>query len=86
VTTYEKTKAFAHAIAERMEREHPDQVVSRMQKALRTGKVLIDWSQNDEHQTTVNLYSLRAKERPTVSTPITCRRWRPSLKVATPVD
>jgi bifunctional non-homologous end joining protein LigD len=69
--TYDKTKAFAHALAERLEREHPDLVVSRMQKSLRKGKVLIDWSQNDDHKTTVNVYSLRAKEQPTVSTPIT---------------
>jgi len=70
-TTYEKTKAFARALAERLEREHPEQVVSRMRKALRKGKVLIDWSQNDQHKTTVNVYSLRARERPTVSTPVT---------------
>ena len=68
--TYEKTKAFAHSLAEKMEREHPEHVVSRMQKALRKGKVLIDWSQNDEHKTTVNVYSLRAKPQPTVSTPV----------------
>ena len=43
-----------------------------MKKSLRTGKVLVDWSQNDEHKTTVNVYSLRARERPTVSTPL---RW-----------
>jgi bifunctional non-homologous end joining protein LigD len=68
--TYEKTKAFAHSLAEKMERDHPEHVVSRMQKALRKGKVLIDWSQNDEHKTTVNVYSLRAKPQPTVSTPV----------------
>jgi bifunctional non-homologous end joining protein LigD len=68
---YEKTKPFAHAIAEALEREHPETVVSRMQKSLRKGKVLIDWSQNDDHKTTVCVYSLRAKSRPTVSTPIT---------------
>jgi bifunctional non-homologous end joining protein LigD len=70
-TTYEKTKAFAHALAEKLEAEHPREVVSRMQKALRKNKVLIDWSQNDEHKTTVNVYSLRAKSQPTVSTPVT---------------
>jgi bifunctional non-homologous end joining protein LigD len=70
-TSYEKTKAFARALGERLEREHPEQVVSRMRKALRKGKVLIDWSQNDQHKTTVNVYSLRARERPTVSTPVT---------------
>ncbi len=69
-TSYEKTKPFARELAERMEREHPGVVVSRMQKKVRGGKVLIDWSQNDEHKTTVNVYSLRAKARPTVSAPV----------------
>ena len=69
--TYERTKAFAHDVALLLERQHPESVVSRMQKALRKGKVLVDWSQNDDNKTTVNVYSLRAKERPTVSTPIT---------------
>jgi len=69
--TYDQTKSFAHWLARRMEREHPGQVVSKMQKSLRTGKVFIDWSQNDDHKTTVCAYSLRAKERPTVSAPVT---------------
>jgi bifunctional non-homologous end joining protein LigD len=69
--TYEQTKPFAQSLAQRLEREHPREVVSRMQKNLRTGKVFIDWSQNDSHKTTVCAYSLRAKERPTVSTPVT---------------
>ncbi len=69
--TYEQTKPFAHAVAGMFEQRRPDLVVSSMAKAGRTGKVLIDWSQNDEHKTTVNVYSLRAKERPTVSTPVT---------------
>jgi bifunctional non-homologous end joining protein LigD len=68
--TYEDTKPFARAVAELLEKQHPKQVVSRMTKSLRPGKVLIDWSQNDEHKTTVNVFSLRAKERPTVSTPV----------------
>ncbi len=71
-TTYEKTKSFAQALAQRLEREHPKQVVSRMQKSLRTGlRMLVDWSQNDEHKTTICVYSLRAKEQPTASTPVT---------------
>jgi len=69
--TYGRTKSFARAIAQIMEREHPAKVVSRMDKSLRTGKVLIDWSQNDESKTTVCAYSLRAMARPTVSTPVT---------------
>jgi len=70
-TTYEKTKTFAKKLAEDMESAHPDQIVSKMQKKLREGKVLIDWSQNDDHKTTVCAYSLRAKSKPTVSMPVT---------------
>ena len=70
--TYEGgTKDFALALAQLFERRFPDEVVSSMRKELRPGKVLIDWSQNDEHKTTVCVYSLRAKQRPTVSTPVT---------------
>lgn len=69
--TYEKTKAAAHAIARELEHAHPDLVLSRMEKAARRGKVFVDWSQNDAKKTTVNVYSLRARERPTVSTPVT---------------
>jgi bifunctional non-homologous end joining protein LigD len=69
--TYDDTKPFAKAVAELLEREVPDLVVSRQTKTLRKGKVLVDWSQNDEHKTTVNVYSLRARDRPTVSTPLT---------------
>jgi bifunctional non-homologous end joining protein LigD len=68
--TYERTKPFAHAVARALERDDPEGVVSRMAKELRGGKVLVDWSQNDRHKTTVAVYSLRAKERPTVSTPV----------------
>jgi bifunctional non-homologous end joining protein LigD len=69
--TYDKTKAFSHAIAELLESQSPEAVVSNMQKSRRAGKVLVDWSQNDDHKTTVNVYSLRAKEYPSVSTPVT---------------
>jgi bifunctional non-homologous end joining protein LigD len=69
--TYERTKPFAHAVAQALERAEPERVVSRMAKKLRKGKVLVDWSQNDQHKTTVAVYSLRAKERPTASTPVT---------------
>ena len=68
---YEATKAFAHAMARLLEERHPELVVSEMKKNVRNGKVFIDWSQNDEHKTTVSVYSLRARERPTVSTPVT---------------
>ena len=69
--TYDKTKAFAHALAVLLERQSSRLIVSKMRKDLRHGKVFIDWSQNDSHKTTVNVYSLRAKEHPTVSTPVT---------------
>jgi bifunctional non-homologous end joining protein LigD len=69
-TNYDATKTFAHALAQLLEHDHPDMVVSDMKKTLRTGKVLVDWSQNDEHKTTVAVYSLRAREHPTVSTPV----------------
>ncbi len=67
---YETTKTAALGLAQRLEREHPDTVVHMMEKARRGGKVFIDWSQNDEHKTTINVYSLRARPRPTVSTPL----------------
>ena len=70
-THYDETKPFAHAMARLLENEHRDLVVSDMKKAIRTNKVFVDWSQNDEHKTTVSIYSLRARERPTVSTPVT---------------
>src|SRR5205823_4685653 len=66
--SYEQTKPFAHGVARLLAEEHAELVVSEMKKSLRTGKVFVDWSQNDDHKTTVCVYSLRAKERPTVST------------------
>jgi bifunctional non-homologous end joining protein LigD len=69
--TYAHTKPFARRVAELLEQRMPELVVSRMTKRLRPGKVLVDWSQNDIHKTTVNVYSVRARERPTVSTPVT---------------
>lgn len=68
--TYDDTKPFAKAVAELLERQVPELVVSRQTKALRPGKVLVDWSQNDRNKTTVSVYSARARERPTVSTPV----------------
>jgi bifunctional non-homologous end joining protein LigD len=68
--TYEQTKPFARAVAGLIEKDHPKLVISRMTKQLRCGKVFIDWSQNDQHKTTICVYSLRARERPTISTPL----------------
>ena len=74
--TYERTKPFARRIAQLLEQRLPDLVVSRMTRSLRRGKVLVDWSQNDEHKTTVAVYSVRARERPHVSTPLTWEELR----------
>jgi bifunctional non-homologous end joining protein LigD len=70
-TSYDETKPFAHALARLLESEHRDLVVSDMKKAVRVNKVFVDWSQNDEHKTTISVYSLRARQQPTVSTPVT---------------
>ena len=69
--TFDQTKDVSRALAQLLEQEHADLVTSNMSKALRKGKVFVDWSQNDEHKTTICVYSLRAKEEPTVSTPVT---------------
>ena len=68
--TYDQTKGVARVVAEVLERGRPDLVVSRMKKSLRGGKVFVDWSQNDVSKTTVSVYSLRAREQPTISTPV----------------
>ncbi|MFI6632120.1 non-homologous end-joining DNA ligase [Nonomuraea fuscirosea] len=67
----EEPSAYAKRLAQLLAKEHPDEVVSVMAKKLRPGKVFIDWSQNNPAKTTVAPYSLRAGERPTVSTPLT---------------
>jgi len=82
--SYQQTKPFARAVAEALEVQRRDLVVSNMKKSLRAGKVLVDWSQNDEHKTTVGAYSLRAKERPTVSTPVTWEEVRRCLRKRDP--
>jgi bifunctional non-homologous end joining protein LigD len=69
--TFEKTKSFARSIAQLLEQEMPNDVTHNMRKELRKGKIFVDWSQNDDHKTTVCAYSLRAREHPTVSTPVT---------------
>src|SRR6266404_4327076 len=68
--SYDDTKGLSRSLAQYLEREHPDLVTSNMSKAVRKGKVFVDWSQNDEHKTTICVYSLRAREEPTVSTPV----------------
>jgi bifunctional non-homologous end joining protein LigD len=70
--TYEDTRPFAQALAQLIAKQSPDEVLAKMgKKTDRSGKVLIDWYQNNERKTTISVYSLRARERPTVSTPVT---------------
>ena len=69
--TYDRTAPFAKAVAQLLEKRHPELVVSYQQRAARAQKVLIDWSQNTESKTTVAVYALRARPEPTVSTPVT---------------
>jgi bifunctional non-homologous end joining protein LigD len=69
--TFEDTKRVSLAVAQTLSDAQPELVVARQTKSARTGRVLIDWSQNDPHKTTVAVYSPRARDRPTVSTPVT---------------
>ncbi|HLM08693.1 MAG TPA: non-homologous end-joining DNA ligase [Thermoleophilaceae bacterium] len=82
--SYADTKPAAKATAELLERERPEAVISRMAKSLRRGKVLVDWSQNTEHKSMVCAYSVRAKERPTVSTPVTWTELEEALDQSDP--
>ena len=68
---HDHASSFAHAVAQLLEKQHPTRVLSVMTRKLRKGKVFIDWSQNSRHKTTIAPYSLRGRERPTVSTPLT---------------
>jgi bifunctional non-homologous end joining protein LigD len=82
--TYVETKVVSKGLAQLFEEQHPELVVHKQLKELRTGRVLIDWSQNDEYKTTVNVYSLRARARPTVSTPVTWDEVEKCLKAKDP--
>lgn len=83
--TFEDTKTFARALAETVERDHPAMVTTTMSKAKRPGKVFIDFFQNDDHKTTVCVYSLRAKEAPTVSTPLDWSEVEKAVKTKEPM-
>jgi bifunctional non-homologous end joining protein LigD len=83
-TSYAETKPFAQAVAQLVEKQHPELVVSRMSRDLRPGRVLIDWSQNDEHKTTVSVYSLRARARPSVSAPLAWGEVERALRLGEP--
>ena len=78
--TFAQTKGFSKAVAELLAREEPGLVVARQTKSARAGKVLVDWGQNDVNKTTINVYSLRAMARPTVSTPVTWDEVRAAKK------
>src|SRR6266513_2381474 len=82
--SYDDTKALSRSLAQYLERDHPDLVTSNMSKTVRKGKVFVDWSQNDEHKTTICVYSLRAKEEPTVSTPVIWKEVESCLKKKKP--
>jgi len=71
--TSDQISAFSHELARALEADHPDLVVSDMKKSVRTGKVLLDWSQNNGSKTTIVPYSLRGRAQPTVAAP---RTWR----------
>jgi len=78
--TFDDTKVFSRAIAQVLEKEDPSRITTNMRKELRKGKVFVDWSQNDRHKTTVCAYSLRARSRPTVSTPVEWTELERALK------
>lgn len=82
-TSYELTKPFTKRIAEALA-EDSHLIVSQMARSARAGKVLIDWSQNTEHKSIVCVYSVRAKERPTVSTPLWWSEVEPALDAGDP--
>ena len=81
--TFDDTKSFANALATLFARQHPRQVTATMNRSLRQGKVFVDWSQNDRGKTTVAPYSMRARQSPTVSTPVT---WQEVEKAASRRD
>jgi bifunctional non-homologous end joining protein LigD len=82
--SWERSRADAYEVATTLEKEHPALVTSNMRKTLRRGKVLIDWSQNHAAKTTVGAYSVRARPRPTVSTPVTWKEVRNCLQSGEP--
>ncbi len=82
--SFHQSKAHAKDLATHLAREHPGKILAQMQRSLRKGKIFIDWSQNDAHKTTVCVYSLRAREKPTVSTPVTWEEVQRCLKKKDP--
>jgi bifunctional non-homologous end joining protein LigD len=84
--TWDSSRATARGVAEQLSSEHPQLVTANMRKALRRGKVLIDWSQNHPAKTTVCAYSVRGVARPTVSTPVRWKEIRDCQKTGDPTD
>jgi bifunctional non-homologous end joining protein LigD len=82
--SFEQTKNFAESFARVLQQHHPELVTANMLKSKREGRVFMDWSQNDAHKTTVCVYSLRAREEPTVSTPITWNELEKAVKKKNP--
>ena len=85
-TDYDETKPFARAIAQLLEKQTPKEVVSKMAKVDREGKVFVDWSQNHQRKTTIAVYSLRARPRPTASTPVTWDEVEAAIDSGDPAD
>lgn len=71
--TSDEASAIAKELARSLESEHPNDIISRVKRSARAGKVFIDWSQNNASKTTIAPYSLRGRTRPTVAAP---RTWR----------
>jgi bifunctional non-homologous end joining protein LigD len=69
--THDGAAAFANAVGTVLEKQHPTFITTTMTKAIRPGKIFVDWSQNNRHKTTIAVYSMRARPEPTVSTPVT---------------
>lgn len=82
--TFDETKTFARSLASIVAQAHRERVLTQMSKRLRNNKVFIDWSQNDHYKTTVSVYSLRAKDRPSVSTPMTWKELERGFKGRNP--
>jgi bifunctional non-homologous end joining protein LigD len=82
--TYEVTRPFSLALAQVLERQHPERVVTTQDKSVRPNKVLIDWSQNTHFKTTVSVYSLRARSRPTASTPVSWDELEAAIEAGDP--
>ena len=84
--THQQAADFALAVGQLLEHQHRDRVTTTMAKAVRPGKIFVDWSQNARFKTTIGVYSMRARPEPTCSTPVTwdevaaCAEGGPTLR------